>query len=283
MTQQTLESLTMLDVLDGVSQEGLNPDTDVGCPPPPGRTDASPGRLAPGTSSSSGLSSAPRLSGVLPPIGSRRFPPCAPDPRPDVRLVILNGPPGCGKDAAAQALTQYLEARSLKFADPLREAIPVLFGLSRGTWGFIYGDRRLKDEPTWMLKGMSPRQAMIWLSEEVMKPKFGQRFFGEAAVERIADMAFAHVKPTPLVVVGDCGFAEELDPLIEAFGVEQMLLVRVFRPGCTYDSDSRRYIQAHDLPADLLSVDLYNTGDLESFRANVVSTVLSWSRAVVAA
>lgn len=273
MTQQTL---TMLDVLDGSGREEHNPDTDVGCPPPPGRTDASFGRLAPGTSESLLYAGLSRSS-------AQRFPPCAPDPNPDVRLVILNGPPGCGKDEAATALTRYLEAKPFKFADPLREAIPVLFGLSSSTWSFIYKDRTLKDQPTWMLKGMSPRQAMIWLSEEVVKPKFGQRFFGESAVERIADWAFGHVGRRPLVVVGDCGFAEEMAPLVEAFGADKMLLIRLFRPGCTYDSDSRRYIQAPDLSAELMSVDLYNTGDLESFRANVVSTVLAWSGHEVAA
>lgn len=81
---------------------------------------------------------------------------------------------------------------------------------------------------------LSIREAMIFVSEVMCKEKFGLDYFGVARANS--------VRHAEVIVDGSTGFVEELPPLIEKLGQENILLIRVHRNGCTYDGDSRNYI-----------------------------------------
>lgn len=181
------------------------------------------------------------------------------------KIVLLNGPPRCGKDTAAVALTNAIpNSVHHKFADPLRNAVPAMFGIGHDLWQTLYLYN--KDVRTSVLFGMSPREAMIWLSEEVMKPKFGVEVFGKIAAQTIASY------PQETVVVSDSGFAREVMPLIDAFGVDNLLIVQIRRPGQTFDGDSRGWV---DLPA-VTTWTVFNDSTVESFEVLVLDAVFWW-------
>jgi hypothetical protein len=95
-------------------------------------------------------------------------------------------------------------------------------------------DRDEKEIPRDQLGGRSPRQALIYVSEEVVKPAFGQDYFGRYAAQRLT--------PGALHIFSDGGFIKEIQPVIDAVGPENLLLVQLHRDGFSFEGDSRRYI-----------------------------------------
>ncbi len=105
----------------------------------------------------------------------------------------------------------------------------------------------------------SIRQAMIYISEFVMKPLFGVNYFGKARMTLI--------KQNPSRLYYDdsssCfnGDSSELDGLVEHFGEDNILLIRIKGRG-TFDGDSRSY---HPDGVVKNTVDLWNDKDEQSF------------------
>ena len=62
----------------------------------------------------------------------------------------------------------------------------------------------------------------------------GSGYFGVARAKAIQEGEIA--------VDSSTGFVEELPPLIERLGQENILLIRVHREGATFEGDSRNYI-----------------------------------------
>lgn len=123
------------------------------------------------------------------------------------------------------------------------------------------------DSPNWSLRydqtpkdsgghvvNLSIREAMIYVSEVICKPRFGEEYFGEARTKSIRD--------GELVVDGSCGFVDELKPLIKRVGQENVLLLRIHRDGYTFEGDSRSYI-----PNGIIdnTMDVFNNGSEESY------------------
>jgi len=73
-----------------------------------------------------------------------------------------------------------------------------------------------------------------------------------------------------VVIIADGGFNFELEPVIDYLGKENVMLVRIFRPECTFKNDSRNY-----LPLDMFEVgcDIFNNTSKEDFLDNVVKSV----------
>lgn len=82
--------------------------------------------------------------------------------------------------------------------------------------------------------GMSPREFMIWISEDVIKPKFGKDYFGVRFNQKVKEC------DAP-VVCTDGGFPDEIIALINAGN--EVKLCRLHRDGFTFAGDSRNYIR----------------------------------------
>ena len=190
-----------------------------------------------------------------------------------VKIVLLNGPPRCGKDTAAGFLCDRLRGIEHKCADPLRNAVPAMFGMALTDWRHAY--LHAKETPHPALQNLSPRQAMIWLSEQVMKPTFGEDIFGRIATTALRARLAVYDGANPLVLISDSGFESEIVPMAEAFGAENMLLLRIQRPGHTFAGDSRSFIRP--LPG-MDCVEVFNDGSLLDFEHALVAEVQSWLR-----
>lgn len=144
-------------------------------------------------------------------------------------FIVLNGPPYSGKSTASRELSRMLneKARTISdsFAAPMKHFIATLLGEA-------YADMD-KDKPRPELSGYSVRQFLIDLSQNYMKPRYGDDVYGRMLLHRA--LRYPGKKPR-FVVCDDGGFAEELAAL------DNHLLVRVERPGHDFSSDSRTYL-----------------------------------------
>lgn len=147
-------------------------------------------------------------------------------------IIILNGPPGSGKDEAAMFL-QCLGFTHMSFKHQLFKETIRHFCVDENWFMIGYENREVKERPEPLLEGMSRREAMIFVSEGIIKPMYGESYFGDQVASKI--------KYSKDYVISDGGFMDELMPLINKVGCENITLIQLVRDGCTFSSDSRRY------------------------------------------
>lgn len=148
-------------------------------------------------------------------------------------IVIFNGPPGSGKDEAASFYKNSFAFSSLSFKHVLFKETIKHFGVTHQWFMDGYNDRDIKERKEEVLGNRSRREAMIYMSEEVIKPNYGKDFFGRQVANEIEDGVH--------YAISDGGFVEELVPLIERVGRKNIVIVQLTREGCSYSTDSRRY------------------------------------------
>ena len=204
-------------------------------------------------------------------------------------LVILNGPPRSGKDSVADASTY----TKVGFKRHLLKAALAISGVNEKLWnarydscvettGFSSSERTYswcKDIAWELLGGLSQREFLIRVSEEWMKPVFGKGVFGERLKEDLDLISVAHHQLwTKASIFGDVyissdgGFVEEVQPFLDDPDWN-VIIVRLFRDGCSFEGDSRNYLL--DLCEDEIDIDgngsiLEVTKDVEWFVTKVI-------------
>lgn len=151
-------------------------------------------------------------------------------------ILIFNGPPGSGKDAAADFFIRKGFVH-VSFKEELFNETIKFFDVDAEWFMTGYMDRSIKERSEGLLEGMSRREAMIFVSEEVIKPLHGKDYFGVIASSRIEDGKD--------YCFSDGGFVEELLPVINNPSANQVILIQLTRNGCDFSSDSRRYFDGH--------------------------------------
>lgn len=195
----------------------------------------------------------------------------------------------------------------------LHELTMKFFNVEGGRYYEIYNDRDLKEKPlgdfkirlqeeeafdlfydvlyvnppysTWDIEedqegtyfyevNLSIRQAMIYVSEILCKPRFGSDYFGRVRADKVGNSSsWLHIDDSASAFnVGGTIVCDEVPPLIEQLGQENVLLIRIHREGFTFEGDSREYIP--DGVVDN-TVDLYNV-DEDEFYEEVLRTVKSF-------
>lgn len=188
-----------------------------------------------------------------------------------MKVVLFNGPASSGKDHAADLIVDeyYMDTKHRRFKDRLFEITSAVYGVPlEQLTGPLY-ERNMKEVPHDCFKGLSTRQALIKVSEEVIKPSpLGRNFFGEALADSL---------DSELTVVSDSGFFEELLPVVDRVGAENVLVVRIHRPGYSFEGDSRNYLNEGVLNTlDVINVDVYNEGSLEDFEEKILDITGNW-------
>lgn len=149
------------------------------------------------------------------------------------KIIFFNGPPRSGKDTIVnRLLKRYLYCENIKFSNPLKTALPVFFGLSKEQIDSLESE---KETPKDYLLGKSWRETQISLSEDWAKKIFGSRVFGDITLNVVKN------SPNQLFLISDSGFQEEAGSLIEYFGKDNCLLLRISRKGTNFSNDSRSY------------------------------------------
>jgi hypothetical protein len=156
------------------------------------------------------------------------------------QVIIFNGPPGSGKDEACRFLVSQHGFKHLSFKHQLFVETIKHYGVDNDWFMNGYEDRTTKEQPEELLGGRSRREALIHVSEDVLKPTRGKGIFGEQAAKQINGI--------DNYCFSDGGFTEEIVPIINTIGAENLCVVQLLRDGSSFDNDSRRYIngELHD-------------------------------------
>lgn len=170
-------------------------------------------------------------------------------------LIVLNGPPGCGKDAIAIGIQNYLvdngfatSVLHLKFAEPLREHLKYLCPESADDAWFAAN----KDSYIIPRTKRTPREEMIHRFVSVADTR-GPSWLGFEFVKNLNAIAEAPEKAySDIVIVGDCGRWSDLEPVVKDLKIATYVC-RIRREGFTFEGDVREYIFAtRDVTADPL-------------------------------
>lgn len=161
-----------------------------------------------------------------------------------MKVLFLNGPRSSGKDTIASAMRYYGRSNlvMMKFASPIADSLMGMFQIPKSVWNAMYVTG-IKERPNNRLDGMSPREAMIWLSEDIIKPRFGKEFFGRIAAKLIKDMDDEELW-NKVFVFSDSGFAYEIASFIDELKIspDDVYLANIHREGCNFVGDSRSYV-----------------------------------------
>jgi hypothetical protein len=166
------------------------------------------------------------------------------------KVILFNGPPGSGKDLSAIILRNMITGKKgllsdppyrpeiLKFAAPIKAAAHALYNIP---YSCEYYEKEFgndwKDKPQGEFYGLTPREVYISLSEEYMKPMQTPNIFGRLAVRAMKNHIDRNV-----FIFSDSGFIEEALPVITKVGLDNVILIELTRPGCSFKKDSRGYI-----------------------------------------
>ena len=187
------------------------------------------------------------------------------------KVVILNAPPNSGKDVGVEYLVEKFKSMGRpshhqEFKQGLFKATKAAYGVSDREWESMY-TRENKERKTSRLvisnKPVSPREALINMSERVMKPLFGKEVFGIMAAEALGE---------GLNFFSDGGFNEEVLALKREVGESNILLLRISREGCSFQGDSRSYIDPHKYSFR----DVSNNESLEDYYTKLEVCVREW-------
>lgn len=213
------------------------------------------------------------------------------------KVVLLNSPKGTGKTVTNRLLHEQLYregfyVEDIQFKDKLFDLTASLFNLHIEEFMDCYNDRETKENPCVAFQintqafldlakyleyslteiaercppeckdkvWLSTREAMIYVSQFICKPTFGEEYFGEAFAAEIGAQDF--------VIDDSCGFIEEINPVIEKVGADNVYVVQFTRDGIdTFEGDSRGWVNHPDVK----TIRLTNDGELEDFVDDILA------------
>lgn len=210
-------------------------------------------------------------------------------------IVIFNAPIGAGKDVSADYLHEYFQSgQRLSFKEALYEDTAEYFDLDVSDLIDYHSDRSLKEIPNEMfpkhkkhslkqyffallfvigavfnirylmsLGYYSSREALIHVSEDVMKPKYGQDYYGRKFLEKVEHSSERYS------FASDGGFFRELTPLLDnGYNVH---VVKLERSGATFEGDSRTLLNEDNFKAysNIKFTTISNNGGLDELYDNI--------------
>lgn len=183
------------------------------------------------------------------------------------KIVIFNGPPRSGKDTFADMLEEHYDVYNNgffvyrdSFKDELIRLVLNYYEIDKREWNDRY--EHSKEEPWDKLGGLSQREALIDMSEVKIKPLLGKDYFGKAAAQ---GLILYEDEDNNVGVFSDGGFEEEIHPIIDKVGIENVLIFRLHRPDHDFTGDSRGY----------LDIDGVTTIDIDSLEVDATFDVIN--------
>ncbi len=185
-------------------------------------------------------------------------------------IVIFNSPPNSGKDVSTQYMKDYFcTGEVIAFKDELYKDTASYFDIEVEDLVEYHSDRSLKEKPSLLfakyqreslkqyffsllyvigalinnrylmsLGYYSSREALIHVSESVVKPVKGKDYYGKRLVEKIEDSS------ERFYFVSDSGFKEECTMVADKG--YNVIIAQLMRSGATFEGDSRSLLNKDD-------------------------------------
>lgn len=177
------------------------------------------------------------------------------------KIILLNGPPGSGKDAIAEILVHNCNGINLKYAQPLRNIVTSFFNINERELDDLKNKPIDKNKSNYRF-----RDFMIDVSENVIKPNLGQDWFAEKLVSRIKSKFYDE----KLVVISDLGFLKELEVLYNGLkSFYEFELWQIYRSGKDFSKDSRKYVIHPNIKTRIINND-YSLMTLKNMILDIV-------------
>lgn len=150
-------------------------------------------------------------------------------------VILLNGYPGSGKDTIAKYLEDKHDFKHIKFAEEVVKSFCAAYKIEVPSRIFYDLNKDLSGMFNIPFKTL--REGLIYWSEEVIKPTFGQDVWGRLTLKKISNKAGSRF------VISDLGFESEYATLLEGLDKSYKIIIcRVNREGCSRRGDSRTLI-----------------------------------------
>ena len=172
---------------------------------------------------------------------------------PKPLVIMFNAPPRAGKDTACEILMRKFP-ESVKyeyFKEYLYKESAKVLGLDFNFWASVCQDGDLKDKPMLRFQSgqnegsLTPRDILINVAENILKPKHGKDCIANATAHKIAktiQQFKAEKGYNPIIVVPDLGFPYEADAVRTIIPSAEVAVVHIKREGYTFEGDSRNYV-----------------------------------------
>ena len=217
-------------------------------------------------------------------------------------VVIFNAAPSSGKDVAVDFMLNYFNTGlKASFKDALYVDTANHFNIDVNDLIEYHLDRNLKEIPSEMfhkydkhslkqyffallfvigavfnirylmsLGYYSSREALIHVSEDIIKPKLGKDYYGLKVLEKVEHSSERYS------FASDGGFKDEVLPLLEAG--YNVYIVHLERLGATFDNDSRKLLTEDDFKGEdgnmkyknLKFVKMDNNGSLDDLYKTII-------------
>lgn len=166
------------------------------------------------------------------------------------KIIILNGCPGSGKDTISDYLVANYNYKTIAFKDSAYRAVYEHFNLTEDQYMTLYNDRTLKDEPSELLDGYSPRSAMQYVIEKIKKPQFGKDYLAKKTIDIIKKDMYNNY------VISDLGLDEEEIAVHYYLKEEEYYITYINRTGYDFSKDTRSKRQ-------IIHYNIENNSDLD--------------------
>ena len=185
-------------------------------------------------------------------------------------VVIFNSPANSGKDISTQYMKDYFcTGEVIAFKDELYKDTATYFDIDIEDLIEYHSDRSLKEKPSLLfakyqreslkqylfsllyvigaltnnrylmsLGYYSSREALIHVSESVVKPVKGKDYYGKKLVEKIEDSS------ERFYFVSDSGYFEEASSVADKG--YRVIIAQLMRSGATFEGDSRSLLNKDD-------------------------------------
>ena len=189
-------------------------------------------------------------------------------------IVIFNAAPNAGKDVSADYMHSYFQSgQRLSFKEALYEDTAKYFDIDVNDLIEYHEDRSLKEQASEMfpkydkhslkqyffallfvigavfyirylmsLGYYSSREALIHVSENIIKPKLGKDYYGLKVLDKVSSST------ERFSFASDGGFRSEILPLLDAG--YNVYIVHLERLGATFDNDSRKLLTEDDFKGE---------------------------------
>lgn len=168
-----------------------------------------------------------------------------------MKIIITNGPPRSGKDTLCNLILEGITDHDLiplSYKKTLYVGVARRYGLSVEAVYQMNADTLIKDEPSQLFGGKSVRQALIFESENVIKKELGPQGVAIQTFKLLEEEYGKERLKNAVLYCSDGGFNSELDAAYDFFGinVDDVYIIRMLREGCSFEGDSREFLDYPD-------------------------------------